>query len=52
MTPMGESMPDIPLIPRKANDTPIANASMLVATAKARTTFNWVGSTRVYSYHL
>lgn len=42
--PMGERMAENCLMPRSANETPTANASMLVATARASTTFRLVGS--------
>lgn len=42
--PMGERIAENCLIPRNANETPTANASMLVATARASTTFRLVGS--------
>ena len=44
MMTMGERMEVKEFIPTKANDIPMANASMLVAIASVTTTFNLVGS--------
>ena len=42
--PTAGRMSSAPFMPTKANDTPTANASMLVAMANASTTFRRVGS--------
>ena len=44
MMTMGERMEVKEFIPTKANDIPMANASMLVAIASVTTTFNLVSS--------
>ena len=44
MMVMGQIIEDQPFIPMKANEMPIANASMLVATAIVRMTGRLVGS--------
>lgn len=49
---IGERIDGKLLIPKNANDTPTANASMLVATANANTTFRLVGSYSFYNLHL